>query len=72
MEVPKDHITTLLDNDLFYSAQMLGCFLVSSAVTNSEASPYLKAENLVRAYFYRITWFSKVMLYLGRKNFVEP
>ncbi|RWW09155.1 hypothetical protein GW17_00027368 [Ensete ventricosum] len=47
MEVPKDHITTLLDNDLFYSAQMLGCFLVSSAVTNSEASPYLKAENLV-------------------------
>ncbi|THU67813.1 hypothetical protein C4D60_Mb05t28630 [Musa balbisiana] len=47
MEVPKDHITTLLDNGLFYSAQMLGCFLVSSAVTNSEASPYLKAENLV-------------------------
>ncbi|CAD5172316.1 unnamed protein product [Musa acuminata subsp. malaccensis] len=47
MEVPKDHITTLLDNGLFYSAQMLGCFLVSSVVTNSEASPYLKAENLV-------------------------
>lgn len=25
MEVPKDHITTLLDNGLFYSAQMLVC-----------------------------------------------
>ncbi|WOL16460.1 anaphase-promoting complex subunit 7 isoform X3 [Canna indica] len=47
MELPKDHITTLLENGLFNSAQMLGCFLVSSAATNSEASPYLKAENLV-------------------------
>lgn len=47
MEVSKDHIVTLLDNGLFGSAQMLGCFLVTSPVTNSEASPYLKAENLV-------------------------
>ncbi|XP_042472757.1 anaphase-promoting complex subunit 7-like [Zingiber officinale] len=47
MEVSKDHIATLLDNGLFGSAQMLGCFLVTSPVTNSEASPYLKAENLV-------------------------
>ncbi|PKU62514.1 Anaphase-promoting complex subunit 7 [Dendrobium catenatum] len=47
MEVPKDQMASLLENGLFDSAQMLGCFLVSSTVTNVEASPYLKAENLV-------------------------
>ncbi|PKA53433.1 Anaphase-promoting complex subunit 7 [Apostasia shenzhenica] len=47
MEVTKDQMTFLLDNGLFDSAQMLGCFLVSSAVTSVEASPYLKAENLI-------------------------
>lgn len=47
MEVPKDQITSLLEHGLFGSAQMLGCFLVSSAATNAETSPYVKAENLV-------------------------
>nr|CAD1843506.1 unnamed protein product [Ananas comosus var. bracteatus] len=47
MEVPKDQMSTLLDNGLFDSAQMLGCFLVSSAGANIEASPSLKAEYLV-------------------------
>ncbi|XP_008804571.2 anaphase-promoting complex subunit 7 isoform X2 [Phoenix dactylifera] len=47
MEVPKDQMTTLLDNGLYDSAQLLGCFLVSSAITNIEANPYMKVENLV-------------------------
>ncbi|XP_010931597.1 anaphase-promoting complex subunit 7 isoform X2 [Elaeis guineensis] len=47
MEVPKDQMTTLLDNGLYDSAQLLGCFLVSSAITNIEANPYVKVENLV-------------------------
>ncbi|KAM7280738.1 hypothetical protein ACFE04_007872 [Oxalis oulophora] len=47
MDVPKDQITTLLDNGLYNSAQMLGCFLVSSSTVNAETSPHLKAENLV-------------------------
>ncbi|KAF8387893.1 hypothetical protein HHK36_026555 [Tetracentron sinense] len=45
MEVPKDQITTLLEHGLYNSAQILGCFLVSSA-TNAETSPQVKAENL--------------------------
>lgn len=47
MDVPKDYMTTLLDHSLFASAQMLGCFLVSSSAINLETSPHLKAENLV-------------------------
>ncbi|XP_042477035.1 anaphase-promoting complex subunit 7 isoform X1 [Macadamia integrifolia] len=48
MDVPKDQITALLDHGLYDSAQMLGCFLVSSSsATNAETSPYVKAENLV-------------------------
>lgn len=40
-------MSVLLDNGLFDSAQLLGSFLVSSVVTNMEANPYAKAENLV-------------------------
>lgn len=47
MEIPKDQITTLLDQGLYDSAQMLGCFLVSSSTINGETSPHLKAENLI-------------------------
>ncbi|KAG0473322.1 hypothetical protein HPP92_015179 [Vanilla planifolia] len=47
MEVPKDQMISLLENGLYDSAQMLGCFLVSSAVTSVEVSPYTKAETLV-------------------------
>ncbi|XP_044500837.1 anaphase-promoting complex subunit 7 [Mangifera indica] len=47
MDISKDQITTLLDHGLFDSAQMLGCFLVSSSAVNGEASPQLKAENLI-------------------------
>ncbi|KAJ4956773.1 hypothetical protein NE237_013556 [Protea cynaroides] len=48
MDVPKDQITTLLDHGLYDSAQMLGCFLVSSSsATNAETTPYVKAEHLV-------------------------
>ncbi|KAG7026293.1 Anaphase-promoting complex subunit 7 [Cucurbita argyrosperma subsp. argyrosperma] len=47
MEVPKDQISTLLDQGLYSSAQMLGCFLVSSPAANSESSPHLKSESLV-------------------------
>lgn len=47
MDVPKDYMTTLLDHGLFASAQMLGCFLVSSSSASLETSPHLKAENLV-------------------------
>ncbi|XP_077232624.1 anaphase-promoting complex subunit 7-like isoform X3 [Tasmannia lanceolata] len=47
MDVPKDQITSLLDQGLYDSAQMLGCFLVSSAATNVETNLYVKAENLV-------------------------
>ncbi|VFQ64668.1 unnamed protein product [Cuscuta campestris] len=44
MEVPKDHVATLLENNLSSSLQTLGCFLVSSS---SETSPQAKAENLM-------------------------
>ncbi|CAA7399926.1 unnamed protein product [Spirodela intermedia] len=47
MEVSKDQIAVLLENGLYESAQMLGCYLVSSAAANAESSPYLKAEALV-------------------------
>ncbi|KAE9455256.1 hypothetical protein C3L33_12852, partial [Rhododendron williamsianum] len=47
MEVPKDQISTLLDLGLSNSAQMLGCFLVSSSTVNADTSPHVKAENLV-------------------------
>ncbi|EEF45499.1 anaphase-promoting complex subunit 7 [Ricinus communis] len=47
MEIPKDQITALLDHGLYSSAQMLGCFLVSSSSVNPETSPHLKAENLI-------------------------
>ncbi|KAK9289032.1 hypothetical protein L1049_017503 [Liquidambar formosana] len=47
MDVPKDQITTLLDHGLHNSAQILGCFLVSSSAVNAETNPHVKAENLV-------------------------
>ncbi|KAM0984980.1 hypothetical protein COP2_012592 [Malus domestica] len=47
MEVPKDQITTLMEHGLYNSAQMLGCFLVSSPAANAEINPHLKAEGLV-------------------------
>ncbi|KAJ7980229.1 anaphase-promoting complex subunit 7 [Quillaja saponaria] len=47
MEVPKDQIAILLENGLYNSAQMLGCFLVSSPSVNAETNPHLKAESLV-------------------------
>lgn len=47
MDVPKDQIAILLDHGLYSSAQMLGCFLVSSSAVNAETSPHVKAENLV-------------------------
>ncbi|CAJ2658602.1 unnamed protein product [Trifolium pratense] len=47
MEVPKDQIATLLENGLYNSAQMLGCFLVSSPAANAESSSHLKTESLV-------------------------
>uniref|UniRef100_A0A1D1XN68 Anaphase-promoting complex subunit 7 n=1 Tax=Anthurium amnicola TaxID=1678845 RepID=A0A1D1XN68_9ARAE len=47
MEISKDQVTALLDNGLYDSAQMLGCFLVSSAAANVESSPWVKAETLV-------------------------
>ncbi|KAK2992018.1 hypothetical protein RJ640_014879 [Escallonia rubra] len=46
MDVPKDQMSTLLDHGLHSSAQMLGCFLVSSSSINADSSPHLKAENL--------------------------
>ncbi|XP_054806558.1 anaphase-promoting complex subunit 7 isoform X2 [Prosopis cineraria] len=45
MEVPKDQIATLLENGLCGSAQMLGCFLVSSPTVNAETNLHLKAES---------------------------
>ncbi|XP_059632690.1 anaphase-promoting complex subunit 7 [Cornus florida] len=47
MDVPKDQISALLDHGLYNSAQMLGCFLISSSSINAETSPHVKAENLV-------------------------
>ncbi|KAF5736956.1 anaphase-promoting complex subunit 7-like [Tripterygium wilfordii] len=47
MEISKDQIATLLDNGLYGSAQMLGCFLVSSSSVSAETSPHIKAENLI-------------------------
>ncbi|KAK6117354.1 hypothetical protein DH2020_048872 [Rehmannia glutinosa] len=47
MDVPKDQLSTLLDHGLYSSAQMLGCFAVSSTSINPETSPHLKAESLV-------------------------
>ncbi|KAF2310991.1 hypothetical protein GH714_018944 [Hevea brasiliensis] len=47
MEIPKDQIATLLDSDLYSSAQILGSFLVSSSSINPETTPHLKAENLI-------------------------
>ncbi|KAK7303143.1 hypothetical protein RJT34_14044 [Clitoria ternatea] len=47
MEVPKDQIASLLEHGLYNSAQMLGCFLVSSPAANAESAPHLKTESLV-------------------------
>ncbi|PIA44506.1 hypothetical protein AQUCO_01700244v1 [Aquilegia coerulea] len=48
MDIPKDQMSSLLDQGLFDSAQMLGSFLVSSSAVNTEtSSPHVKAENLV-------------------------
>ncbi|XP_073313732.1 anaphase-promoting complex subunit 7-like isoform X4 [Primulina huaijiensis] len=47
MDVPKEQLTTLLDHGLYSSAQMLGCFAVSSTSISPETSPHLKAESLV-------------------------
>ncbi|XP_073026514.1 anaphase-promoting complex subunit 7-like isoform X4 [Primulina eburnea] len=47
MDVPKEHLSTLLDHGLYSSAQMLGCFAVSSPSISPETSPHLKAESLV-------------------------
>ncbi|KAL0457369.1 UNVERIFIED_CONTAM: Anaphase-promoting complex subunit [Sesamum latifolium] len=46
MDVPKDQFSTLLDHGLYSSAQILGCFAVSSTSINPETSPHLKAESL--------------------------
>jgi anaphase-promoting complex subunit 7 len=48
MEVPKEQIATLIEHGLYDSAEMLGCFLVSSPTVSAETSPQLKAENLVK------------------------
>ncbi|CAH8265259.1 unnamed protein product [Arabidopsis lyrata] len=48
MEVPKDQIANLIEHGLYDSAEMLGCFLVSSSTVSAETSPQLKAENLVK------------------------
>ncbi|CAN8317219.1 unnamed protein product [Cochlearia groenlandica] len=47
MEIPKDQIATLMEHGLYDSAEMLGCFLVSSSTVSAETSPHLKAENLI-------------------------
>uniref|UniRef100_A0A0D3BQP3 Uncharacterized protein n=1 Tax=Brassica oleracea var. oleracea TaxID=109376 RepID=A0A0D3BQP3_BRAOL len=47
MDVPKDQIATLMEHGLYDSAEMLGCFLVSSSTVSAEASPHLKAETLI-------------------------
>uniref|UniRef100_A0A7C9DAD7 Anaphase-promoting complex subunit 7 n=2 Tax=Opuntia streptacantha TaxID=393608 RepID=A0A7C9DAD7_OPUST len=47
MDVPKDHMITLLDHGLYSSAQLLGQFLVSSQSVNAESNVNVKAENLV-------------------------
>ncbi|XP_061991086.1 anaphase-promoting complex subunit 7 [Rosa rugosa] len=47
MDVPKDQIATLMEHGLYTSAQMLGCFLVSSPAANAEVTPHLKADSLV-------------------------
>jgi anaphase-promoting complex subunit 7 len=47
MEVPKEQIATLIEHGLYDSAEMLGCFLVSSPTVSAETSPQLKAENLI-------------------------
>ncbi|XP_050371828.1 anaphase-promoting complex subunit 7 [Argentina anserina] len=47
MEVPKDQIATLMEHGLHTSAQILGCFLVSSPAANADVTPQLKAESLV-------------------------
>ncbi|KAK4477879.1 hypothetical protein RD792_017144 [Penstemon davidsonii] len=47
MDVPKDQFSTLLDHGLYSSAQILGCFAVSSSSINPETSLHLKAESLV-------------------------
>lgn len=48
MDVPKDQFSTLLEHGLYSSAQILGCFAVSSTSINPENSPHLKAESLVQ------------------------
>ncbi|XP_075477807.1 anaphase-promoting complex subunit 7 [Primulina tabacum] len=47
MDVPKEHLSTLLDHGLYSSAQLLGCFAISSTSISPETSPHLKAESLV-------------------------
>ncbi|CAA3020981.1 anaphase-promoting complex subunit 7 [Olea europaea subsp. europaea] len=48
MDVPKDQFSTLLEHGLYSSAQILGCFAVSSTSINPETSPHLKSESLVQ------------------------
>ncbi|KAL9161380.1 hypothetical protein ABFS82_07G017800 [Erythranthe guttata] len=45
MDVPRDQLSVLLDHGLHSSAQILGCFAVSSI--NLETNPHIKAESLV-------------------------
>ncbi|XP_010548928.1 PREDICTED: anaphase-promoting complex subunit 7 [Tarenaya hassleriana] len=47
MEIPKDQMATLMEHGLYNSAEMLGCFLVSSSTVSAETSAHLKAENLI-------------------------
>ncbi|KAL2506687.1 Anaphase-promoting complex subunit 7 [Abeliophyllum distichum] len=48
MDVPKDQFSTLLEHGLYSSAQIIGCFAVSSTSINPETSPHLRAESLVQ------------------------
>jgi len=47
MEVPRDQMSLLIDNGLFDSAELLGCFLMSSTTSNSDMAPSARAENMV-------------------------
>lgn len=47
MEVPRDQLQLLIDNNLYDSAEMLGCFLMSSTTSGIDISPSVRAENMV-------------------------
>jgi hypothetical protein len=47
MEVLREQMSFLLEQGLYDSAELLGCFLMCATTANSEILPSVRAENMV-------------------------